>query len=67
MHKTLLEAFDKSLQELCRNIRPFGSSLILLAEGFRKTSIISLLNIQSMKIHQSISSKKYACLKYTSL
>ncbi|GFW15894.1 ATP-dependent DNA helicase [Trichonephila clavipes] len=36
-HKKLLEALDRSLQDLRGNTRPFGSALILLAGDFRQT------------------------------
>ncbi|XP_066228790.1 ATP-dependent DNA helicase PIF1-like [Saccopteryx leptura] len=58
-HKKLLEALDRSLQDLHGNIRPFGNALILLAGDFRQTLPVIPRSIPVDEIN--------ACLKYSTL
>ncbi|XP_029173244.1 ATP-dependent DNA helicase pfh1-like [Nylanderia fulva] len=56
-HKKLLEALDRSLQDLRGNIKPFGNALILLAGDFRQTLPLIPRSTPADKIN--------ACLKYS--
>ena len=58
-HKKSLEALDRSLQDLCGNIRPFGNTLILLAGDFRQTLPVIPRATPADEIN--------ACLKYSTL
>ncbi|GFW76676.1 ATP-dependent DNA helicase [Trichonephila clavipes] len=53
-HKKLLEAVDRSLQNLGGNTRPFGSALILLAGDFRQTLPVIPQSTPEDKINASL-------------